>query len=70
MGDDGARGLKEMLEAGAPTIAQDEATSVVWGMPGTAVKLGSAQHVLPLHRVASEVLLLTSDQPNSKAAHG
>ena len=34
MGDDGARGLKEMLDAGAPTIAQDEATSVVWGMPG------------------------------------
>jgi two-component system chemotaxis response regulator CheB len=70
MGDDGARGLKEMLEAGAPTIAQDEATSVVWGMPGAAVKLGSAQHVLPLHRVAGEVLHLTADQPNSKAAHG
>ena len=34
MGDDGARGLKEMLEAGAGTIAQDEASSVVWGMPG------------------------------------
>jgi two-component system chemotaxis response regulator CheB len=70
MGDDGARGLKEMLEAGAPTIAQDEATSVVWGMPGAAVKLGSAQHVLPLHRVASEVLQLTADHPNSKLAHG
>ena len=70
MGDDGARGLKEMMEAGAPTIAQDEATSVVWGMPGAAVKLGSAQHVLPLHRVAHEVLHLTADQPNSKSAHG
>ena len=70
LGDDGARGLKEMLEAGAPTIAQDEATSVVWGMPGAAVKLGSAQQVLPLHRVASEVLQLTADQPNAKAAHG
>ena len=50
MGDDGARGLKEMLEAGAGTIAQDEASSVVWGMPGTAVKIGAAQHVLPLQR--------------------
>jgi len=70
MGDDGARGLKEMAEAGAPTIAQDEATSVVWGMPGAAVKLGSAQHVLPLHRVAAEVLHLTADHPNGKMAHG
>ncbi len=70
MGDDGARGLKEMLEAGAPTIAQDEATSVVWGMPGAAVKMGAAQHVLPLHRVAGEVQQLTADPPNSEAAHG
>jgi two-component system chemotaxis response regulator CheB len=70
MGDDGARGLKEMLAAGAPTIAQDEATSVVWGMPGAAVKLGAAQHVLPLHRIASEVLLLSADQPGSMVVHG
>ncbi len=70
MGDDGARGLKEMLDAGAPTIAQDEATSVVWGMPGAAVKLGGAQHVLPLHRVAGEMLLLTADHPNGKLAQG
>ncbi len=70
MGDDGARGLKEMLEIGAPTIAQDEASSVVWGMPGAAVKMGAAQHVLPLHRVASEVLQLTADQPGGKLAHG
>ena len=56
MGDDGARGLKEMLEAGAATIAQDEASSVVWGMPGAAVKIGAAQQVLPLHRIAHDVL--------------
>jgi two-component system chemotaxis response regulator CheB len=61
MGDDGARGLKEMLEAGAGTIAQDEASSVVWGMPGTAVKLGAAQHVLPLHRIPGQLLALTAD---------
>lgn len=70
MGDDGARGLKDMLAAGAPTIAQDEATSVVWGMPGAAVRLGAAQHVLPLHRVASEVLQLSADQPKGMLAHG
>jgi two-component system chemotaxis response regulator CheB len=56
MGDDGARGLKEMLDAGAHTIAQDEPSSVVWGMPGSAVRLGAAQHVLPLGRIADEVL--------------
>jgi two-component system, chemotaxis family, protein-glutamate methylesterase/glutaminase len=61
MGDDGARGLKEMLEAGAGTIAQDEASSVVWGMPGAAFKMGAAEHVLPLHRIPSQILALTSD---------
>jgi two-component system chemotaxis response regulator CheB len=60
MGDDGARGLKEMLDSGAMTIAQDEASSVVWGMPGTAVKLGAAQFVLPLHRIAAEMLRLVN----------
>ena len=58
MGKDGARGLKEMLEAGSRTIAQDEATSVVWGMPGEAVALGAAQHVLPLENVAAKILSL------------
>ena len=70
MGDDGARGLKEMLDAGAPTIAQDEASSVVWGMPGAAVKLGAAQHVAPLHRIAKEVLELAADRASPKVAGG
>lgn len=61
MGDDGARGLKEMLDAGAGTIAQDEATSVVWGMPGAAVKLGGAEHVLPLHRIPDQILQLVGE---------
>lgn len=56
MGDDGARGLKEMQDAGAGTIAQDEASSVVWGMPGAAVRLGAAQQVLPLQQIAAELL--------------
>jgi len=56
MGDDGARGLKEMRDAGARTIAQDEATCVVYGMPKEAVKLGAAEIVLPLQSVAAELL--------------
>jgi two-component system, chemotaxis family, protein-glutamate methylesterase/glutaminase len=60
MGDDGARGLREMLDAGAGTIAQDEASSVVWGMPGSAVKIGAAVHVLPLHQIAAQVLALVA----------
>jgi two-component system chemotaxis response regulator CheB len=58
MGDDGARGLKEMLDAGARTLAQDEASSVVWGMPGAAVRLGGAQDILPLGRVAEHIMRL------------
>ncbi len=55
MGKDGARGLKEMLDSGSGTIAQDEATSVVWGMPGEAVALGAALHVVPLEGVAARI---------------
>jgi two-component system chemotaxis response regulator CheB len=55
MGDDGARGLLELLEAGARTMAQDEATSVVWGMPGEAVKRNAAEQVLPLPAVADRL---------------
>jgi two-component system chemotaxis response regulator CheB len=68
MGDDGARGLREMHDAGAPTIAQDEATSVVWGMPGAAVKMCAAEHVMPLQRIPGQILNLTSDAPRGKVA--
>ncbi|EKE17764.1 MAG: hypothetical protein ACD_10C00285G0003 [uncultured bacterium] len=51
MGDDGARGLKEMHDAGAKTIAQDEASCVVFGMPKEAIKLGGVDQVLPLSRI-------------------
>jgi two-component system chemotaxis response regulator CheB len=56
MGDDGAQGLKEMLEAGAATLAQDEASSVVWGMPGRAWQLGAAQELFPLDAIAAAIL--------------
>jgi two-component system chemotaxis response regulator CheB len=59
MGKDGARGLKEMREAGSPTIAQDEATSVVWGMPGEAVAIGAAEHILPLSEVSATTTKLS-----------
>jgi len=58
MGKDGAQGLKEMREAGSPTIAQDEATSVVWGMPGESVAIGAVVHVLPLQEVAAKMRML------------
>lgn len=65
MGDDGAVGLKEMQDAGAPTIAQDEKTSVVWGMPGEAVKRGAADKILPLERIADALTRLAQDSPVS-----
>ncbi|WP_444994872.1 protein-glutamate methylesterase/protein-glutamine glutaminase [Aliikangiella sp. IMCC44359] len=51
MGQDGANGLLEIRNSGALTIAQDEQSSVVWGMPGAAVKLDAAQKVLALNRI-------------------
>ncbi|MDR3013629.1 MAG: chemotaxis response regulator protein-glutamate methylesterase [Chitinispirillales bacterium] len=56
MGKDGAKGLLAMKEAGAYTIVQDEASSVVWGMPGEAYKVGAATVVLPLKKIAAEAL--------------
>jgi two-component system chemotaxis response regulator CheB len=56
MGDDGARGMLEMKEAGAATIAQDEATSVVFGMPNEAIKLGAVDEILPLKSIAKAIL--------------
>jgi two-component system chemotaxis response regulator CheB len=56
MGDDGARGMLEMKDAGAFTIAQDEQTCVVFGMPNAAYKLGAVETVLPLERIAAELV--------------
>ncbi len=56
MGDDGAKGMREMHDAGAVTIAQDEASCVVFGMPHEAIKQGGVDKVLPLDRIADEVL--------------
>ncbi len=56
MGDDGARGMSEMKEAGSFNIAQDEATSIVFGMPNEAIKRGGTDKVLPLEKIAREVI--------------
>lgn len=56
MGDDGARGMKEMKEAGALTIAQNKESCVVFGMPKEAIKLGGVDHILPLDKIASHIL--------------
>jgi len=58
MGDDGAKGLLEMKEEGAKTVAQDEKTCVVFGMPKEAIKLGAADRVLPIEQIAQHVLML------------
>jgi len=56
MGDDGARGMHEMHQAGAFTVAQDEATCVVFGMPKEAIKLGGVDKILPLELIAREII--------------
>ncbi len=58
MGADGAKGMLEMKQAGAVNIVQDEASSVVWGMPGEAFKIGAAEHVVALEAIAEKMLLL------------
>ncbi len=62
MGADGAQGLKQMHDSGLKTIAQDENSSVVWGMPGEAVKLGATDYVLPLNKIAEKIELLIGEE--------
>ena len=58
MGDDGAAGLCELKRAGALTVAQDEPSSVVFGMPAEAIRLGAADHILPPEKIADLLLEL------------
>ncbi len=60
MGDDGAKGMLEMKQAGAATIAQDENTCIVFGMPNEAIKLGGVDKILPLDNIAGMVLRETN----------
>lgn len=56
MGDDGARGLKEMRDAGAHTVAQDEASCVVFGMPKEAIRLDAAERIIPLDDISQAII--------------
>jgi len=68
MGRDGAEGLKMMRDAGAVTIAQDEDSSVVFGMNGEAVKLGAAQHILPPEGIVRMLTLLAAPKELQRQA--
>ena len=68
MGDDGARGLLELRQAGARTLVQDEESSVVWGMPGAAWKIGAATEALPLNQVAARLLALACQRAPAASA--
>lgn len=69
MGSDGAEGLLALRNAGAWTVAQDERTSAVYGMPREAVRLGAAAKVAPLDRVAGVLLGGARSEPEAEAAH-
>ncbi len=60
MGADGAEGLLKMKRAGARTVAQDEASCIVFGMPREAIRMGAVDRVLPLNRIAAELMALTA----------
>jgi two-component system, chemotaxis family, protein-glutamate methylesterase/glutaminase len=60
MGADGARGAAAIVAAGGSVVAQDEASSVVWGMPGAVARAGLCSAVLPLDRIAPKLLELFS----------
>lgn len=60
MGEDGARGLLHMRQSGAATLAQDEASSVIFGMPKVAIDLGAVDHVVSLNQLAENIMKLTA----------
>jgi two-component system, chemotaxis family, protein-glutamate methylesterase/glutaminase len=70
MGKDGALGLKEIRDAGGPTIAQDEATSVVWGMPREAVMIGGAVQTLGLQDIPARIRALADSMDVTRAVAG
>jgi two-component system chemotaxis response regulator CheB len=70
MGDDGAQGMLEMRNAGSLTLAQDEASCVVYGMPREAVKRGAAVRSVALNNIAAEIMQFSAGASASKPALG
>lgn len=66
MGSDGAIGLKEIKDAGGTTIAQDEKTSVIWGMPGAAVKIGAVNQIVPLNKIVQVIMQILNKRLQSR----
>jgi two-component system chemotaxis response regulator CheB len=67
MGKDGAQGLLAARQAGAMTLAQNEASSVVFGMPGEAVRIGAARRVLSIEEFAPALIALSSNVKSGRA---
>jgi two-component system chemotaxis response regulator CheB len=63
MGQDGLLGCRTLVEAGGTVLAQDEASSVVWGMPGAVAQAGICRAVLPLDRIAESIIALAGTVP-------
>jgi two-component system chemotaxis response regulator CheB len=66
MGYDGLKGSQVIKEKGGQVIAQDEATSVIWGMPGAVVQAGLADSVLPIEKMADEIIFRARTVPVSR----
>jgi two-component system chemotaxis response regulator CheB len=69
MGQDGLKGCEALCAAGASVIVQDEATSIVWGMPGFVARAGLAEKVLPIDQVAGEIFRRAAAQPSLQLTH-
>jgi two-component system chemotaxis response regulator CheB len=67
MGQDGKRGCEQLRAAGAEIVAQDEATSVVWGMPGAVTQAGLTHAVLPLSDIANHLISRTAGGRGAKS---
>ncbi len=69
MGQDGLKGCEALCAAGASVIVQDEASSVVWGMPGFVARAGLAEKILPLDQIGNEIIRRVAAQPSFQLAH-
>ncbi len=69
MGQDGLKGCEALCAAGASVIVQDEASSVVWGMPGFVARAGLAEKILPLNQMANEIMRRVAAQPSLQLTH-